>query len=360
MNELNQHKRSDKIKWIITGVAFVLVFVLLAGVIMQVFGKGKVKPSEWGKKSETEQTQSAADNIVISPIESRGIELCSAAVPAAEYSNYGIDPQAVENVFELSVTYTPANTTFQNTNYTIAFKNPNSTWATGKVVTDYADLQHESGSKNAVLTVKKLFQEQIIVKAISERDNSKFATFTVDYLCTGIDIRLVSSRFVCDNDVEFLFNGWTGGTLAPESNGHIYIAFDIWGAPTLSQRCGFNVDNYVVCALDSDNLSGGATISIYEALLRAGHYNELSSDEQTTYLNVLGELYGGCVDGDTIVGCAFCFDRVYDGGNYGGDYPAIFGEDTLDWTDLEGENFSGVFEVKAISLNPNNSHIVAV
>lgn len=359
-NELNQHKRSDKIKWIITGVAFVLVFVLLAGVCLQVFGKGKIKPSEWFKKSETVQTQTAADNIVISPIESRGIELCSAAVPAAEYANYGIDPQAVENVFELSVTYTPANTTFQNTNYTIAFKNPNSAWATGKIVTDYAELQHESGSKNAVLTVKKSFLEQIIVKAISLRDNSKFATFTVDYLCTDIDIRLSSSRFVCNDNIDFIFERWTGGTLAPESNGHIYLAFNIWGASSLSQRCGFNVDNYVVCALNSDNLSDGAIFSIYDILLKAGHYYDLSSEEQTTYLNALGELYGDYADGETVIGCAFCWDRVYNGENYGGNYPAVFGEDNLDWTDIEGANFSEVFEVKATSLNPNNSHIVAV
>ena len=56
-NELQRHKRSDKVKWAITGVAFVLIFVLIAGIGLQLFGKGKAKPSEWFKKSDSEQTE---------------------------------------------------------------------------------------------------------------------------------------------------------------------------------------------------------------------------------------------------------------------------------------------------------------
>ena len=50
--ELKRHKKSDKIKWVLTGVAFVLVFVMLVGMCLQLFGKGKVKPSEWFNKTE--------------------------------------------------------------------------------------------------------------------------------------------------------------------------------------------------------------------------------------------------------------------------------------------------------------------
>lgn len=56
-NELQKHKTSDKIKWAFTFVAFVLVFVMFAGLCMQLFGTGKVKPSEWFKKSESESTE---------------------------------------------------------------------------------------------------------------------------------------------------------------------------------------------------------------------------------------------------------------------------------------------------------------
>ncbi len=58
MNELRQHKKSDKIKWVLTGIAFLFVFVFLAGLCMQLFAKDdKYKPSEWFKKSEVEQMQ---------------------------------------------------------------------------------------------------------------------------------------------------------------------------------------------------------------------------------------------------------------------------------------------------------------
>ncbi len=61
--DLNRHKKSDKIKWIITSIAFVLVFVFLAGLCMQLFAKDeKYKPSEWFKKPDTEQTQPDTGN----------------------------------------------------------------------------------------------------------------------------------------------------------------------------------------------------------------------------------------------------------------------------------------------------------
>lgn len=56
-NELQRHKRSDKVKWVLTGIMFLLAFVMIAGLILQVFGTGKAKPSEWFKKSDSEQTE---------------------------------------------------------------------------------------------------------------------------------------------------------------------------------------------------------------------------------------------------------------------------------------------------------------
>lgn len=56
-NELQRHKRSDKVKWVLTGIMFFLAFIMIAGLILQVFGTGKAKPSEWFKKSDSEQTE---------------------------------------------------------------------------------------------------------------------------------------------------------------------------------------------------------------------------------------------------------------------------------------------------------------
>ena len=62
-NELQSHKKSDKVKWMLTGIAFILVAVILVGLCLQVFGKGKVKPSEWGKSSEEQQVEEGAFDI---------------------------------------------------------------------------------------------------------------------------------------------------------------------------------------------------------------------------------------------------------------------------------------------------------
>lgn len=51
---LNRHIRSDKAKWAITGIVLVLIVVMLVGMCLQLFGQGKVKPSEWFKKQPIE------------------------------------------------------------------------------------------------------------------------------------------------------------------------------------------------------------------------------------------------------------------------------------------------------------------
>ena len=77
-NDLQSHKKSDKIKWIVTGIAFFVVFVMLAGLCLQVFGSGKMKPSEWVKPSE--EMQAEKTTFTVTPKDS------SAAILTATYS----------------------------------------------------------------------------------------------------------------------------------------------------------------------------------------------------------------------------------------------------------------------------------
>ena len=53
--DLNKHKKSDKVKWVFTGITFVLVFVLLAGVFMQLFMPDGKKPADWFKPDKQEE-----------------------------------------------------------------------------------------------------------------------------------------------------------------------------------------------------------------------------------------------------------------------------------------------------------------
>lgn len=63
--ELNDHKKRDKFKWVATAISLFFITVLLIGLCLQVFGNGKVKPSEWFVKEQkqTEQTTDENNNV---------------------------------------------------------------------------------------------------------------------------------------------------------------------------------------------------------------------------------------------------------------------------------------------------------
>lgn len=111
MNDLNKHKKSDKTKWILTGVAFVLIFVFLVGLCMQLFAKDdKYKPSEWFRKPETEQTQpnnnETPEAAAVSSIAPR---LMAKTMSATVDSDNGVSAQSnvvIDSISQYMVTYT--------------------------------------------------------------------------------------------------------------------------------------------------------------------------------------------------------------------------------------------------------------
>lgn len=135
----------------------------------------------WGKGVEAVSDE-ADGSTIITEGESNGIRLISTYVGEEDHEEYGISAQTGEEVYTLTATYIPEDTTHQETTYTISFQDPESTWATGKVVTDYATVtQASAGSTTATLTVLQAFSEPIIVTATSNRNNNINATVTVHY-----------------------------------------------------------------------------------------------------------------------------------------------------------------------------------
>lgn len=51
MSDLNKHVKSDKIKWIITGIAILVILVLLAGILASIITE--TNPKNWFKKKES-------------------------------------------------------------------------------------------------------------------------------------------------------------------------------------------------------------------------------------------------------------------------------------------------------------------
>ena len=89
----------------------------------------------------------------------------------------------------LTANYEPAGTSNKLTNWSVSFKNPSSSWASGKTVTDYVTVE-STGTNTAKVTCIKDFGEQIIVTATSAVDPSISATTTVDYEKKFEDVRI--------------------------------------------------------------------------------------------------------------------------------------------------------------------------
>ncbi len=175
--ELNRHKAKDKIKWVFTGISFLLVFVMLAGMCLQLFGTGKVKPSEWFKKPDTEQTQpdkiggnETTDGMVVSPAvtTAKGMRLTSKAIPANSVSDSGISGQSSDS-YTLSVNLEPLGAT----DYL--------DWSISNNEDNAITLSVASDLLSATITCNKAFDVQKVITVTSTTNPTLTASCTLDY-----------------------------------------------------------------------------------------------------------------------------------------------------------------------------------
>lgn len=156
-NELQEHKTLDKIKWILTLIAFIAVGVMLMGIILGWFDK----PDKPDKQDDNQ--------IVVIPQESQSTMRLNTARAAASGNSYTI-----------TATVTPSDATNTNIDWSIAWKNAGSNWANGKNISDYITFTFDESS--ATVTLRSAFGEQAIVTAASESNPEVTATCTVDYV----------------------------------------------------------------------------------------------------------------------------------------------------------------------------------
>ncbi|MCM1306488.1 MAG: hypothetical protein NC037_01055 [Bacteroides sp.] len=89
---------------------------------------------------------------------------------------------AEEKTADFSLTVTPDVNANVDIRWSIDFTNPDSEWAQGKAVTEYATIIR-AGNFTATVSVKKAFGEQITVKAAVKNYEEVYVTCTVDYAC---------------------------------------------------------------------------------------------------------------------------------------------------------------------------------
>ena len=162
-----------------TGFLAVLLVLVIAGAaaLVGVLSDGF---KNWDKfKPDEEQTQEGG--AVITEGESNGIKLMSAKISPENYDEYGISPMA-ETAYQLTATITPENATNKAVDWTIAFVNAESEWATGKTVTDYVTVTPTSdGALTTNVECLQAFGEQVRVTVTSRDNTAVKANATVDY-----------------------------------------------------------------------------------------------------------------------------------------------------------------------------------
>ena len=158
-----------------------LALIIVAGVITGVvfWQKGNIvfNPVEQEQPNDEEDDGGA----VINEGESNGIKLMSAKISPENYDEYGISPMA-ETAYQLTATITPDNASDKTVDWSVAFVNPASEWATGKTVTDYVTVTPTSdGALTANVECLQAFGEQIKVTVTSRNNADATATCLVDY-----------------------------------------------------------------------------------------------------------------------------------------------------------------------------------
>ena len=177
--ELYEHKRSDKVKWVIS---FILIIALLVGLI-----------GAWIMllKPEAAAPEQEEGGAVITEGESSGIKLMSAKIAREDYAANGISPMA-ETAYQLTATITPANATNKAVDWTVTWvggrehdggsSEGSSDWSEGKTVTDYVTVTPTSdGALTANVECLQAFGEQVRVTVTSRDNTAVKANATVDY-----------------------------------------------------------------------------------------------------------------------------------------------------------------------------------
>ena len=183
-----------------------LALIIVAGVITGVvfWQKGNIvfNPVEQEQPNDEEDDGGA----VINEGESNGIKLMSAKFAREDYAANGISEQA-ETAYQLTATITPDNATNKAVDWTIAFVNAESEWATGKTVTDYVTVTPTSdGALTANVECLQAFGEQVRVTVTSRDNTAVKANATVDYTEKLSAVKATFGSTVLSNGMTKSFN----------------------------------------------------------------------------------------------------------------------------------------------------------
>ena len=161
--------------------AVLFAVLLIAALVLSVLTKGF---TDWRFGKELPTVNDLNSNVVVTPQESDGgIRLMVNFEPGITQDD---EPDYESETLTITATVSPDNSA-DNTglDWSMAFKNPASEWATGKTLSDYMTLtpsgEDAAGSKTVSVKCLKPFGEQIVITATSQDNPEVTASCTADF-----------------------------------------------------------------------------------------------------------------------------------------------------------------------------------
>lgn len=323
--------------------------------------------TNWDKfKIEREEpTEETADGgMLIGESEGAGVSLLSEKIAKADYAANGVSPLA-ESAYTLTATVEPSNAVNKAVDWSVAFVNPSSSWATGKTVTDYVTVTPTSdGALTATVQNLKAFGEQIKVTVVSRANLHASAECIIDFARRIEDIAIWSNtldEYLLDfgsNEIlidltipsyQDFNSAIDDGTLW--SGGYTYFNVPIFDDEDLkdpeqlfadeSANQTYKYSDYTI----KDNLPM-STEAGGEYCIHVENETELNSDFQSIYISLASE----------ISGLPIAFDQIFLDGFYIGNNPlAIFfeyGDVKGPFTETTYYKYIGMF-VEWLQENPD-------
>ena len=183
MSNLNQHVKSDKVKWIVTGVVMLLMLVLIGGLIASVVTE--TNPKEWFEPPAEEQPDDETplpddgDGVIV---DGDGEQLEPGKIYPMSNMLFATTAAEQDEQITIEATFTPADVTNKKVDWSVSFVNPSSSWANGKTATDYVTVTATAdGATTAKVACKQAFGEQIKITVTSREDSSVTNSVTVDF-----------------------------------------------------------------------------------------------------------------------------------------------------------------------------------
>ena len=251
--------------------AVLFAVLLIAALVLSVLTKGF---TDWQFGKEQPTVNDLNSNVVVTPQEGNGgIRLMAEFLPEITQGDNETDYES--ETLTITATVSPDNSA-DNTglDWSMAFKNSSSAWATGKTLSDYMTLTPSgtdaAGSKKVSVKCLKPFGEQIVITATSQDNPEITASCTADFAqrieSATLKFGDLNVNLGGDTNVKWELNpngvGVGGATSVTMEKSDVYtLAEDFTYTVTLTSNNGFfQLDGKTITFTDpGDVTTGGIT-----------------------------------------------------------------------------------------------------